>query len=382
MGQLVTKAVAVSCLVSLACAQASWSSEIFSDFTFEQAQEKALKNKQLLLVDFTASWCPPCKMMEKSTWTDESLKEWVKDNAILLQFDVDKSRDVASQFKIRAMPTLVLFTPEKGKEEFDRKLGYMGAEEVLAWLKAARAGKSAEEVKKATGGSGGAEIMERISKARELQAAEKHAEAMAEYLWLWENLEKQEGQMQLIRRSLVPGEMKALSKKSAEAKAKVVTARDVAKEANKMSDWLILNAVLEDDGSTLAWFDEVKKDPGKKGFLVENSGILVPVLWQKKRWADAADYLYPNPLEIIAGYHKKVETARKGTPDTKVSDKFDPLPTMVMLLYGSHVGDGKDKQAKEIEDECLRLNDTPGMRNVLKRMKESMEKARTSKGKM
>ena len=77
--------------------------EIVSDETFEQV----VLNAQLpVLVDFFAEWCGPCKAMAPAL--DQVAAEY-SDTVKVVKLDVDKSRNISQTFRIRAMPTLVLF---------------------------------------------------------------------------------------------------------------------------------------------------------------------------------------------------------------------------------------------------------------------------------
>ena len=84
--------------------------------------------KDKVLVDFFATWCGPCKMLspilEKVASEHEDLT--------VLKVDVDEVGDVATQYGIRSIPTLILF--EDGKA-VDMKLGYMPEESVLRFAK-------------------------------------------------------------------------------------------------------------------------------------------------------------------------------------------------------------------------------------------------------
>jgi len=58
------------------------------------------------LVDFHATWCGPCKMMSPVL---DQLKKAYGDKIRILKIDVDKNPDLADRFKVRCVPTLILF---------------------------------------------------------------------------------------------------------------------------------------------------------------------------------------------------------------------------------------------------------------------------------
>lgn len=65
-----------------------------------------IESEQLTMVNFHATWCPPCVAMKPNL--DEVVAEF--DDAIHYErVDIDKFRDLATLFEIRSIPTTMLF---------------------------------------------------------------------------------------------------------------------------------------------------------------------------------------------------------------------------------------------------------------------------------
>ena len=77
--------------------------------TKDNFEQEVLKSDKKVLVDFWASWCGPCRML--SPVIDEIAKE--TDKVKVGKVNVDEESELATQFAVMSIPTLILF--ENGK---------------------------------------------------------------------------------------------------------------------------------------------------------------------------------------------------------------------------------------------------------------------------
>jgi thioredoxin 1 len=83
----------------------------FSEKNFEQ---EVLKSDQPVLVDFWATWCAPCRMMEPAV---SAVAEAYAGRAKVGKLNVDENLSLTSQYRIRGVPTLLLFKSGQIQEQ-------------------------------------------------------------------------------------------------------------------------------------------------------------------------------------------------------------------------------------------------------------------------
>jgi thioredoxin 1 len=68
--------------------------------------QEVINSNKPVLVDFSAEWCGPCKMM---TPILKEAKDKLGDKATIIKVDIDRNREAAEHFQIQGVPTLILF---------------------------------------------------------------------------------------------------------------------------------------------------------------------------------------------------------------------------------------------------------------------------------
>ena len=97
------------------------------NITKNNFQEEVMNSDKPVLLDFWAGWCGPCRML--SPVVDEIAEE--NDDIKVCKINVDEQQDLASEFKIMTIPTLMVF---KNGEMQSRSMGVKPKEEILEML--------------------------------------------------------------------------------------------------------------------------------------------------------------------------------------------------------------------------------------------------------
>jgi len=73
--------------------------------------DQLIQSEKPILVDFFATWCGPCKMLSPIL---KEVKDQLGEQISIIKIDVDKNQQVAAQYQVRGVPTMILF--QNGKQ--------------------------------------------------------------------------------------------------------------------------------------------------------------------------------------------------------------------------------------------------------------------------
>lgn len=99
------------------------------EITSKEQFDEAIKSENLVIVDFWAEWCWPCRLLKpllhKIAEDDKEI--------LLLTVDVDQNQDLAAEYDINSIPAVFFF---KNWEIIDNFVGVMPEDEILEKIKA------------------------------------------------------------------------------------------------------------------------------------------------------------------------------------------------------------------------------------------------------
>ena len=82
--------------------------------------EETLNNNEVVLVDFWAEWCGPCRVLGPTI--DELEKEFV-DSAVVAKLNITENPDSSTKYSVRSITTIIIY---KNGEEVERLVGVRG----------------------------------------------------------------------------------------------------------------------------------------------------------------------------------------------------------------------------------------------------------------
>ncbi|WP_158638284.1 thioredoxin family protein [Panacibacter ginsenosidivorans] len=114
----------------------------FIEQDWNKAMEQARANKKLIFLDIYATWCGPCKMLKKNTFTDEAAGKFFNDNFINVSVDGEQGvgPELARKYGIEGYPSLIV-TDANGNIVLQTE-GYVDPSYLISFAKEALKRKS------------------------------------------------------------------------------------------------------------------------------------------------------------------------------------------------------------------------------------------------
>lgn len=101
-------------MFGLSCCLSFAGGKAFHNLSLDEALKRAETEGKYVFVDFYTTWCGPCKMMDRTTFQDQKVIDWLGTHTIALAIDAEAQADIASRYKINSYPSLV-FLKADGK---------------------------------------------------------------------------------------------------------------------------------------------------------------------------------------------------------------------------------------------------------------------------
>ncbi len=99
--------------------------------SLEKGKKVSLALDKLIIVDFWATWCGPCKMMDRDSWSKESIVDITK-NFVPVKLDLEKNSRLAIKYNIRSIPNILIMNANG--DVIYQSTGYLNEEDLKKLL--------------------------------------------------------------------------------------------------------------------------------------------------------------------------------------------------------------------------------------------------------
>lgn len=105
--------------------------------SYQAAVTESQKTGKPILLDFSASWCPPCQVMKHEVWTDGKVGEVANESYVSFEVDVDlpESRSLAQKYQVTGIPDIVIIN---SKGQLLKRTGFLSASQMVEFLAQAK----------------------------------------------------------------------------------------------------------------------------------------------------------------------------------------------------------------------------------------------------
>jgi thioredoxin-related protein len=344
----------------------------FQDLTLDQALAAAKNDNKVVMIDFFTTWCGPCKKLDKTTWTDADVQKWLAEQTVALRFDAEREVELAKKHHIDSYPTMLFLKPDGA--EIDRIVGYKTPQEFLSNAKDALAGKNAVSRAKEKLIGHEEDPTRRDDYARELERAGRDEEALAEYLWCFDEGAKKRPSYSGVRLSFLLGSISDFGEKYPPATKALEDRRDAAEArltagSQSFDDVEVaveINRALNASKRNLALYDRLKAaKPLPKELRIAFANELLSPLVEVRRYQDALD-LFDEPEGFVRGrieISSYIPRAAKNK-EQEESEKFaqammrGQIVSQCADIYEAFLGTKKESLAAKVADRLIEFDPT------------------------
>jgi len=345
----------------------------FSDLSFEAASKEAARTGKIVLVDFYTTWCGPCKMLDKNTWTDAAVIQLLEQKTVALRIDAEKEAALSKRYKIEAYPSVLLIKPDG--TEIDRLVGYREPKVFMADFNAALGGKdSISRAREKLMAAGTNDPSARMQFGVALAQKGKDAEALAEYLWCFDHGLEAGPAFTGVRVSFLlsyiknlgahyPPAEKALEARRDERQAKVEAG---ATDFQTVQDLVSLNGALDQKEKNFAVFDRLPA--GNRGRDIILS-LFADQFLEAKRYADVLQGTDGKAAfkKAVDRFDQMLESVGKDNP---MRSRMEETLRQMTVNTGAHgfealAGLKRNQDGKELAGQILKFDSSPATRTLL-----------------
>jgi thiol-disulfide isomerase/thioredoxin len=345
----------------------------FSDLSFEAASKLAAQTGKIVLVDFYTTWCGPCKMLDKTTWTDPAVIQLLEQKTVALRIDAEKEVALSKRYKIEAYPSVLLIKPDG--TEIDRLVGYREPKAFMADFNAALAGKdSISRARDQLMDAGTNDPSARMQFGVALAQKGRDADALAEYLWCFDHGVEASPAFSGVRLSFLlmyiknlsahyPPAGKALEDLRDERQAKMAAG---ATDLPTVQDLVSLNGVLDQKEKNFAVFDRLPAGNHGRDIIL---AMFADQFLEAKRYADVLQGTDGKPAfkKAVDQFDQVLVSLGKDNP---MRDRMEETMRKMTVNTGAHgfealAGLKRNQEGKDLAGQILKFDSSQATRTLL-----------------
>jgi hypothetical protein len=290
----------------------------FADLSVDQAIARAEAEAQrvgesrlVVVVLFASSWMPAAERLERTVWADARVRAWFDRGGVLVRVDPQTEPETAERFGVEAYPMLLAL---RDGEAAAATFPSADAEEMLQWLDQAATGEGALhathflELPLPEWTAANLPIRRQMDHAERLFKAGRHREALAGYVWLWDEIPTRGRGFIGARGSFMAGDIADLIAAYPPARRPFEQRRDEARAAVDLGvadrrlvrDWVVLTEMLGGTDELIAWFERNLKNEGRRDVLGVIASRLDRELMDAGRWTVVGRFMDSPEEELFS----------------------------------------------------------------------------------